>query len=50
MIFWTGVCWACTACGSAFDIKCPMCGASPADKKTEHKVEICSCPICKEAK
>jgi len=48
MIFWTGICWACTKCGSAFDFKCPICGVGPEDGKTEHKREICSCPICKE--
>lgn len=47
MIFWTGVCWACTKCGSAFVIKCPFCGANPGDGETEHKKEICNCHICK---
>ena len=50
MIFWTGICWACTKCGSAFDIRCPVCGANPSDGKTEHKKEICSCPICKDVR
>lgn len=46
MIFWTGVCWACTKCGSAFGWRCPVCKATP--ENTEHDTKICGCPKCKK--
>ena len=45
MIYWTGICWACTKCGSAFGWTCPICGANP--ENTKHSKECC-CKRCSE--
>jgi hypothetical protein len=43
MVYWTGLFWQCTKCGTVFIDRCPYCGASP--ENTEHD-KVCLCKDC----
>lgn len=43
MIYWTGLMWCCTDCGTAFMDRCNCCGATP--DKTKHD-KMCLCKDC----